>query len=333
MRLSRLTFIAIVVVITAMVGACTELNPTFDPNKTGPKLDTLPGQLDGAVPWKDHQVPDDQWKPTVDSDPSCPPGMNRCGGKCVDLRNDSNHCGKCGQPCTGGTVCKSGSCCPPSMTNCGGLCADLFSDAKHCGKCNQSCGKDEECVGSMCCGTGQANCNGKCTKVESDVNNCGSCGNKCPANEKCEKGKCAGGGPVGSACADGSDDQKFSKGMVGCKGRVRFDQRNGQCAKGFRPCKAAEWVANRGNSKPNNHYWTNDNLRYNGSGSGACWVSTTTGKTCSGGVEPMRVCAGKIDSMWNYCNWTNCGYGTATPDHYFGGCQGNRTAGVLCCPN
>jgi hypothetical protein len=48
----------------------------------------------------------------------------------------------------------------------------------------------------------------------------------------------------------------------------------------------------------------------------------------------MRVC--RADSVWdgeaNYCNWLHCGINTITPDHFFGGCSGNLTAGTLCVP-
>ncbi len=312
---------------------CTELNPTYDPNKDWSKIDTGTGQLDGMVPWQDHKVPFDMSSPLPERDPSCPPGQHRCGKDCVNLQGDPNNCGKCGNRCSGGTVCKVGTCCPPNMTNCGGVCADLYGDPGHCGQCNKKCKKDEDCSGGLCCDKGEVNCNGKCVEVmDDDPNNCGGCGKKCPSGEKCDKGKCSGGGSTGKGCADGSDEQKFNKGMVGCSGRVWFSSRHTLCAKGFRVCKASEWVGNRGNTKPSNHYWTNDNLKYNGHSS-SCWVSTASGKQCSGGKEPMRVCAGKVDSKLNYCNWTNCGYGKAQPNHFFGGCQGNPTAGSLCCPN
>jgi hypothetical protein len=49
---------------------------------------------------------------------------------------------------------------------------------------------------------------------------------------------------------------------------------------------------------------------------------------------PMRVCKpgdGQVDGFGNKCNWTNCGLDT-TANQYFGGCNGNATAGALCCP-
>ena len=80
---------------------------------------------------------------------------------------------------------------------------------------------------------------------------------------------------------------------------------------------------------PDLHYWTDDDLRYNGSGA-ACFVSPTIGTPC--GSTPMRVCTPTIDdALGNQCNWINCGWETTTPNEYFGGCGGNLTAGTLCC--
>jgi hypothetical protein len=46
----------------------------------------------------------------------------------------------------------------------------------------------------------------------------------------------------------------------------------------------------------------------------------------------MRVCtASGTDAEGNVCNWENCGYGSTSPNQYFGGCEGNTTAGTLCC--
>lgn len=46
----------------------------------------------------------------------CQPGFAVCGGVCTNLQQDSNHCGKCGNACSAGTVCSSGVCVPqPTM--------------------------------------------------------------------------------------------------------------------------------------------------------------------------------------------------------------------------
>jgi len=134
---------------------------------------------------------------------------------------------------------------------------------------------------------------------------------------------------VAGRCADGTQEQVFIGGMVGCAGAVTFANRNSLCAPGFRTVSAAEWTALRRGVAPTHNYWTNNNLRYSGTGTAACSVSPETGTSC--GSTPMRVCtASGTDAEGNQCNWQHCGLETTTPDQYFGGCLGNTTAGALC---
>jgi hypothetical protein len=42
--------------------------------------------------------------------PSCAPGLNQCGGDCVDLRTDNEHCGACDKHCGDKRVCSNGKC-------------------------------------------------------------------------------------------------------------------------------------------------------------------------------------------------------------------------------
>jgi hypothetical protein len=37
------------------------------------------------------------------------------------------------------------------------------------------------------------------------------------------------------------------------------------------------------------------------------------------------------DPLGNGCNWHSCGLDAPNPNRYFGGCNNNNTAGVLCC--
>jgi hypothetical protein len=37
------------------------------------------------------------------------------------------------------------------------------------------------------------------------------------------------------------------------------------------------------------------------------------------------------DDLDNECNWHRCGLNASTPVRHFGGCEGNTTAGTLCC--
>ena len=72
-------------------------------------------------------------------------------------------------------------------------------------------------------------------------------------------------------------------------------------------------------------------LWYNGFGSFNCWVTVGAGEgQCAG--RPMRVCSGGSDFYGNFCDWTDCGFGTQAPNQFFGGCAGGNTAGTLCCP-
>jgi alpha-tubulin suppressor-like RCC1 family protein len=138
-------------------------------------------------------------------------------------------------------------------------------------------------------------------------------------------------GLVLGGCADGTDEQVFGNGMVGCAGTVGFSARNTLCAAGYQAATAVQWSTNRGAGIPAHHYWTNDPLFWAGSPS-ACFVSKSVGSDC-GADTPMRVCAVSLDDPeGNHCNWTQCGLYT-TANQYFGGCGNNFTAGTLCIPN
>jgi hypothetical protein len=131
-------------------------------------------------------------------------------------------------------------------------------------------------------------------------------------------------------CADGTVEQTFPNGAVGCSGAVSWPARNSLCANGGRVCTAAEWAALGGSVAPTHNYWTDDNLLWSGGGSGSCTASDTTGNACTTN-EPMRVCTSSgSDPEGNACNWTGCGLDSTT-NEFFGGCDGNATAGALCC--
>ncbi len=74
--------------------------------------------------------------------------------------------------------------------------------------------------------------------------------------------------------------------MMGCAGSVTFANRATLCPSGSYVCEAQDWMNYRSGDSSTYNYWTNDNLRYNGSSS-ACFVSETVGTVCA---HPMRVC-------------------------------------------
>lgn len=250
----------------------------------------------------------------------CGNGIVEAPEVCDDNRTDD--CGSCNATCTGpgtGSVCGDGQVCPETET-----CDDNFTD--DCGSCNATC--TGAGTGSVC-GDGQV-----CPETEAcddgEKNDCGACNATCTApgdGQPCV---------TQGACADGSNEQLFLNGMVGCAGQVTRANRATLCAPGSVVCTSGKWVANRGNAAPSNHYWVEDSLRYYYGNNGYCRASATTGNLCNAGT-PMRVCTTNNwsnnayrDPLGNSCNWGGCGLESYT-NNYFGGCNGNTTAGALCC--
>ncbi|RWR97343.1 putative Stigma-specific Stig1 family protein [Cinnamomum micranthum f. kanehirae] len=66
------------------------------------------------------------------------PGPDCCNNKCVNLRTDHQHCGKCGNKCKFTTAC------------CRGECVYLSFDKRHCGRCNNRCKKGIYCIYGLC---------------------------------------------------------------------------------------------------------------------------------------------------------------------------------------
>jgi hypothetical protein len=122
-------------------------------------------------------------------------GENKCcKGKCLNLEDDSQNCGKCGLKCAFGSAC------------CQGQCRKLKTDGKNCGNCGRKCGKGNMCCNGQCvslkqnqahcgacgkhCGWGRMCCEGKCVSITSDERNCGRCGHECAKHVKCQYGIC-----------------------------------------------------------------------------------------------------------------------------------------------
>ncbi len=134
----------------------------------------------------------------------CAAGLTDCGGICVDLVNDRNHCGRCGGACAEFVNCWESNCggipdapppgCGPGLTECDHVCVDLLANEGHCGVCGNACGLRGECQGGVCvvpaCPAGQTACGAWCSILEYDVSNCGACGRVCPEGTICCGGGC-----------------------------------------------------------------------------------------------------------------------------------------------
>jgi hypothetical protein len=135
---------------------------------------------------------------------ACGPGLTDCGGICVDLQSDMNHCGACGSICESQLVpveCRGGVCeranCPVGIEYCGAVdgCRDLSSDPAHCGACGNACASGV-CSGGVCssggasCAEGQTDCGGVCVDICCNNDHCGACGNVCTPGLTCFEGVC-----------------------------------------------------------------------------------------------------------------------------------------------
>ncbi len=69
--------------------------------------------------------------------------------------------------------------CGVNERRCNGRCVNIKRNENHCGRCNHACGDNQYCSKGKCCKKGRRNCNGKCVNLRNDENNCGSCGNVC----------------------------------------------------------------------------------------------------------------------------------------------------------
>jgi hypothetical protein len=110
----------------------------------------------------------------------CPSNETICSGAgCVDLSNDSEHCGRCGQACTMSQVCVNGACaCPSGTVPCGssGCCPPIdacgngsCADGESCADCPADCGPCASCGDQVCDGTET------CESCEADCGACVSC--------------------------------------------------------------------------------------------------------------------------------------------------------------
>lgn len=96
-------------------------------------------------------------------------------------------------------VARDGGCSAPNLV-CGGVCIAVGSDHDHCGSCGNAClGNDSSCTAGKCTCSGPLMdyCDGVgCMDVSTDTNNCGSCGNACDPTQydSCVNGACVNSG-------------------------------------------------------------------------------------------------------------------------------------------
>jgi hypothetical protein len=134
---------------------------------------------------------------------------------------------------------------------CGGTCVTVVDNPQHCGGCSVTCSTGQVCSGRSCTaggassclpGSGQTVCNGQCVDLSTNNDNCGACGSPCNgANQGCVGGhcgpatvfpppaSCAGGGPavtIGTGttarCAGAVAQTTFTWGVCSCR-NVSFE--------------------------------------------------------------------------------------------------------------
>jgi len=150
------------------------------------------------------------------SEASCPTGSLSCGGACVDPKLDAGHCGSCGNACTAGLSCVSGTCtltCPAGQVACGGACVDPQTDATRCGatgtctgaQAGTACTSGQACTAGTCtltCPAGQVACGGACVDPQTDAAWCGASGTctGAQAGTACTSGQACLGGACSATC-------------------------------------------------------------------------------------------------------------------------------------
>jgi hypothetical protein len=133
---------------------------------------------------------------------TCDEGLTRCGGsQCVDITNNSEHCGGCGRPCAAEVrACVAGHCTCPADTHavCSGICTDLRVSLSNCGVCGNVCAMDRVCQGGTCvCDPAKKTtlCGNTCVDLMTDVFHCGACNTTttpaCVEDQVCSAGVCA----------------------------------------------------------------------------------------------------------------------------------------------
>ena len=142
--------------------------------------------------------------------PKCGKNQQLCGTTCVNINNNAQNCGSCGNVCAhtqhASTKCVSGQCqttCGKAYSQCGASCVNLNTNVTNCGSCGSICSPPTSngvasCSGGTCgiaCSKGYSQCGNTCVSTKTDVKNCNTCGNVCTTSDPnaiptCTNGKC-----------------------------------------------------------------------------------------------------------------------------------------------
>lgn len=129
----------------------------------------------------------------------CPPGLEWCWARCVDLMTSDRHCGQCDNRCDPQADCIDGRCeCNPGYINCSGKCVNLDWDDENCGMCGSQCLGSAECINGGCLPTDRCEvlfpelitCGTECVDPKTDESHCGGCDNTCRTDQVCSNGTC-----------------------------------------------------------------------------------------------------------------------------------------------
>lgn len=165
----------------------------------------------------------------------CALGLDDCSGKCVSLHQDRDHCGQCGNACSGSTACVGGQCLAnpsdcrqqPCLT---GFYCDLGS-----GQCRAGCSDSAQCptMGTCnpstrtCeCNAGTRDCGGGCVPADSTQ----TCGTSC---RRCEREHAT------ASCTQGACAFQCDPGFHECGGTCAPDDSTTQCGASCTACPAA----------------------------------------------------------------------------------------------
>ena len=159
---------------------------------------------------------------------SCDAPLTTCGGECVNLQANGQHCGLCDRACPMGQACVAGACesvCPGAQKSCGGLCIDTANNNMHCGDCDKPCPAGQLCANGVCdatCPADQKECSGACVNTMTDTSHCGDCDKPCEADEECVKGACR------PSCTSQLLSAVFNQWGVSWDGTVRAPSTHGE---------------------------------------------------------------------------------------------------------